>query len=563
MLRRIATGLFVIFLALSLVTGAAAQDYSFGVPKEVVNVFLNGDGTLSLDYEITFANNSGAHVIDFVDLGLPNSSYDSNTIKADVNGAPVGISSDYQGSGSGVAVDLGSQAIQPGQSGTVHVYVGRVSDVFFQDTSDTTFASTEFTPNYFGSQYVTGSTDLTVTFHLPQGVKPEEPRWHAAPSGFPSEPQTGLDENGRVTYTWSNPSASADRAYIFGASFPASYLPSGVIVKEAPPPVTGPSASPVFDSNCITTFLCIAFFGFMFVGSPILAAIQGQRRKLAYMPPRVSIEGHGIKRGLTAVEAAILMEQPLDKVMTMILFGVVKKDAAKVTSREPLTLEVTSPQPEGLQEYEIGFLKGFQETDPKIRQTALQAVMVALVRQVSEKMRGFSRNETLDYYKAIMERAWQQVEAADTPEVKSQKLDEGMEWTMLDRDYNGRMQRTFRGPVFVPMWWGNYDPTFRPGSLGSAGHAAAPSMSAGGGSHSAGSLPGADFAASVVGGVQGFSSKVIGDLNTFTSRVTGVTNPPPKPSVGSSSRGGGRSGGGCACACACAGCACACAGGGR
>jgi len=30
-------------------------------------------------------------------------------------------------------------------------------------------------------------------------------------------------------------------------------------------------------------------------------------------PPKISIEGHGIKRGLTAVEAAILMEEPLDR----------------------------------------------------------------------------------------------------------------------------------------------------------------------------------------------------------------------------------------------------------
>ena len=73
-------------------------------------------------------------------------------------------------------------------------------------------------------------------------------------------------------------------------------------------------------------------------------------------------------------------------------------------------------------------------------------------------------------------------------------------------------------------------------------------------------LPGADLAASMVGGVQSFSKQAVGDLNTFTSRITNVTNPPPPPSR-TSYRGGG--GGGCACACACAGCACACAGGGR
>ena len=59
----------------------------------------------------------------------------------------------------------------------------------------------------------------------------------------------------------------------------------------------------------------------MFLGLPILNAVGSQRRKLQYLPPRIAIEGHGIKRGLTAVEAAILLGEPLDKVMTMILFG--------------------------------------------------------------------------------------------------------------------------------------------------------------------------------------------------------------------------------------------------
>jgi hypothetical protein len=136
-------------------------------------------------------------------------------------------------------------------------------------------------------------------------------------------------------------------------------------------------------------------------------------------------------------------------------------------------------------------------------------------------------------------------------------FDQQLEWTMLDNEYDDRSRRVFRGPVFVPMWWGRYDPGYHPHQASTGGGL---STSMPGSSSGRTSLPGADFAASVVTGVQTFSSKVIGNVNTFTEKVTGVTNPPPKPT---SSGGGGRSGGGCACACACAGCACACAGGGR
>jgi hypothetical protein len=177
-------------------------------------------------------------------------------------------------------------------------------------------------------------------------------------------------------------------------------------------------------------------------------------------------------------------------------------------------------------------------------------------------MKGFSRKETIEYYKSIMQRAWQQVETAGTPEVKSQMFEENLEWTMLDKDYDDRTRRVFTGPVFLPTWWGRYDPGYRPvstGSLGTGGKVAAPAI----GGHSGTSIPGATFAASVVTGVQGFSSRVLGDVGAFTSGITNKTNPVPVvKSTGShsSSGGGGRS---CACACACAGCACACAGGGR
>jgi len=185
-------------------------------------------------------------------------------------------------------------------------------------------------------------------------------------------------------------------------------------------------------------------------------------------------------------------------------------------------------------------------------------MVIALVRNVTEKMKGFSRQETVAYYREITKRAWEQVEAADTPEVKSQKYEEVMEWTMLDKNYGDRTEEVFRNtPIFIPTWWGHYDPGYgkistKPGGV--------PASIGGGGSR----IPGADFAASMATGVQSFSGKVVGNINDFTSSITSITNPPPKVST-TSSKGGYKGGGGfsCACACACAGCACACAGGGR
>ncbi|MBL8102024.1 MAG: hypothetical protein JNM02_05820, partial [Anaerolineales bacterium] len=375
--------------------------------------------------------------------------------------------------------------------------------------------------------------------------------WHAAPSGFPSEPETAYDANNHITYTWNAPDADASKYYLFGASFPRSYVPADAIY-------VAPS-EPLVSGDTIFTLLCLGFFGFIFIGVPALAANANRKRKMQYLPPKIAIEGHGIKRGLTAVEAAILLEQPLDKVLTMILFGVVKKEAAQVITRDPLDVQTMDPLPEKLHDYERDFLKAFKESG-KERQRLLQDMAVRLVKSVSEKMRGFSRKETIDYYKAITEKAWAMVEAADTPEVKSQKFDEALEWTMLDKDYDDRTRRVFQGPMYVPMWWGRYNPTYTPASSPKATVATGQPASSSGRN----ALPGAEVAAQMVTGVQTFSQKVVGNINTFTEKVTGATNPLPKPST--NVRSGGRGGGGgrsCACACACAGCACACAGGGR
>ena len=552
-MRRLLAVLLVLLIALALPINALAQDYYFGVEEETVHVYWNEDGTLALDYTLVFVNQAGSPAIEFVDMGMPNSSFDMGSVSADVNGSGVSVDrGEYQGTGSGFAVVMGGQAIGPGSRGTVHVQGGRISNVLYTDSEDETYASAVFSPAWFGSQYVAGSTDVTVVFHLPPGVGTEEPKWHGAPSGFPSEPETALDNNGRVTYTWNNPNGNAYTRYEFGASFPKTYVPDSAIQTE---PVFTPPAFNI-DFDTITNLGCCGFFAFMFFGMPIIGIINGQRRKLKYLPPKISIEGHGIKRGLTAVEAAILMEQPLDKVMTMILFGVIKKEAAEVVTREPLKLKVTEPLPEGLHDYEKQFLVAFRpDANARQRRVDLQDMTIKLVKSISQKMKGFSRKETVAYYKNIMERAWSQIAAADTPEVQSKLLDDAMEWTMLDKDYDERARRTYTRPIFVPMWWGRYDPGF-----GGARGTARP-VSVGGSAPSSRStgLPGADFAASVVGGAQTFSQKVIGNVGDFTSRVTNKTNPIPK-STSSGSRSGG---GGCACACACAGCACACAGGGR
>lgn len=531
-----------------------AQTYRFSVPKEIVHAYWNEDGTLSLNYEIWFSNSPSADPIDFVDIGVPTQYYDLNAIQAFINGIPINSIEKSPYVTHGIALGLGTNAIPPRETGVVTVLIPKIERVLYVDSSDTNYVSAVFSPTWFGPEFVSGYTDMTVVYHLPNGVRPEEPRWHQSPGSFPLEPQTGFDSAGRITYSWNNPQASASIQYKFGASFPKRVVPESSIVAQ--------SINLDALMEILFTLFCAAM-PLLIVFIIVYNIIRAQRRKLEYLPPKIAIEGNGIKRGLTAVEAAILLEQSLDKVLTMILFSVIKKGAASVTQKSPLELKREAVQQnEKLRFYEVKFLEAFEIRDKRKRQDALQEMFIALVKSVQNKMRGFSRKETIAYYKEIVNRAWKQVEEAETPEVKSEKFSEALEWTMLDRNYDDRTRRVFeRGPVYAPTWWHRYDPV-SPRRSASTLASSMPSSPKAPTYTSAPRLPGSDFAASVVNSVQNVSASVIGNLTDFTSKITNKTNP---PHVASSSSKSSRSGGGCACACACAcaGCACACAGGGR
>ena len=568
MTKRIFSSIFLaLTLLLSIALPVLAQDYSFEVPEVEVNVYLESDGTAAIEYNYLFRNAAVAHIIDFVDVGMPGaSSYNLGDITASINGTPITdiSSSPYV---DGVALGLGGNAIQPGDTGIVYMYAENVRDVFYFASSDKgeDYASINFQPNYFESGFTSGATKLTVTLHLPPGAVDGEVVWYT-PKGWPGDetPASGFDQENRIVYQWSSESAQPDGVYTFGAAFPARLIPSTAIRTEQtvtfnPTSVLG-SIIPI---ACCTGF--IGLFGLVIY----LSVKSAKKRKLKYLPPKIAIEGHGIKRGLTAVEAAIIMEQPMDKILTMILFSVLRKGCATVTTREPLAITVEEKLPEDLREYEVAFLNAFKSQKPIERRTILQDMMVALVKTVGEKMKGFSRKETLVYYEEIINKAFKQVEDAQTPEVKAEKYSEAVDWTMLDKDYDQRTRRTFgTGPVFMPGWWYRADPTIRSATTGKIGSGSMPQMPSGGKSQTITlpSLPGSDAAASVVNTVTAFSTGAVGNVASFTGAVTAKTNPVPV-ATSSTFRGSGRSGGGfssgCACACACAGCACACAGGGR
>jgi len=513
------------FAAAAFFAMPSLADYRFQVPRNHSIVTVNPDASIEIRYAITFDNQG--QPIDIIDVGLPDGQYSLSDVTADLDGSPLGDIRKSTYIAHGVEVHLGGRAIPAGSRGTLNLRAVARNRVFYDD-KDETYASVVFSPTWYGSDFTSGTTNLACEFVLPEGVEPDEPRYHRNP--FTSARM----ENGRVVYRWEIPDASPSRQYTFGASFPARVMDR---VIEGPGPLARFLGALVsFVMGLIPCFLFVGIGGII-----AFAIVKSVKRRQKYLPPSVGMEGVEVRRGLTVPEVAVLMEQKADKVLAMILFGMVRKEALRVTGRKPLRLEILREEAADFS-YEREFLKAVKD-DGMIDEKEASRILIDLIKRVKTKMKGFSRRKSLLYYKDIMRRAW--VEAG------TEDYDQAFEWLLLDKEFDEHAQKRYgtqRMPV--PTWW----PSMYTGRVGGGGGAASTGGSVGGAA-----APGMKASAqSIVSGIQGFGQDLVSSVPGLASKVTSKTNPVPVSS------GRGYSGGsGCACACACAGCACACAGGGR
>ena len=295
------SALLSLFLLFSSILPVFAQDYSFSVPEVEVHLYMESDGTAAIEYFFYFENAPGAHAIDFVDVGMPgDSSYSLGNVTANVDGSPINSVEDSPYV-DGIALGLGGNAIPPGGSGVVYMYIDGVRDIFYLTASESgeDYASVQFQPNYFGSEFSSGTTAMTVTLHLPPGAQDGEVVWYT-PKGWPGDdtPASGFDNEDRIVYQWASDKASPSGVYEFGAAFPARLIPSDAIRTEQtvtfnPSRLMG-TLIPIVCCGGIAGLIALVIY---------LSVKSAKKRKLKYLPPKIAIEGHGIKRGLTAVEA--------------------------------------------------------------------------------------------------------------------------------------------------------------------------------------------------------------------------------------------------------------------
>jgi hypothetical protein len=212
-----------------------------------------------------------------------------------------------------------------------------------------------------------------------------------------------------------------------------------------------------------------------------------------------------------------------------------------------------------LRYYEVDFLRAVGKNG-RLDEEKLAGAVMTLRDSAEEKMRGYRRQDTIDYYRSVVGKAWEQVERAGTTELASKAYDEQLLWLMLDPNYKQLTEATFSTRPFEPnpMWlwyWYGYThyqphPTYKP-SIETPSEAGKPPA-----------IPGAEFANNIATSIEKTSNNFVVNIEKFANAIL------PMPEAGASHEPAHGEAScvcacaTCACACACVSCACACAGGG-
>ena len=528
-----------LIFAMAVMTTVYAQDRVYHVDHEWVKIWINPDGTIDLFYDMSLTLDSGSN-INYIFIGQPQSDFAIGEA-IDQYGHLLSASDASYGTDYKVQVNL-YQPLMAGQTARFNLTTN-VARMVWEDTDNEGNVGMQFTPTWWEHASV---HDLRILVVFPTGVdrnmvKTTEVFWDNA-----------LVEDGRLGLYWETQNLSPDERYPIGVSFPAEYVENYQ---------TQPTGIVAF-FQVYGLILVASVFGIIVIVAIIYAA-----RKKSYLSPQVSMETLGIRRGLTAVEASYLLDMKPAQIVTEILYSLLQKRAVWVESTNPsLKLRImplfknkkgTSENP--LRYYEIDFLQSLKQTGT-LDEGKLAHTVIFLRDTVEQKLRGYSRRDTIDYYRKIVAKGWSQVEQAGTVDLASKAYDEHLLWLMLDPNYRSRTKTTFRNRTFNPSpfwfwyWYGyrhyNPRPTYKPNVDAPTESAPTPK------------IPGAEFANNIATAVEKTSSNIVTDIEKFANAII-----PIQPQKASHTPARQESGcvcacHACACACACVSCACACAGGG-
>ena len=519
----------------------AQRQYVFG--QEWAQVWINSDGSIDLFYNVSLTLDFGQE-INWVSIGQPKGDFTigsaedqfGNVLETD----DISSGSDYK-----VRINLDSP-LQAGQT-IWFTLVTNVAHVIYEDQTIPGNDGMEFTLSWFSEAAI---QDARVLIVLPPNVSESEVK---TGSILWSNIQY---EDDRLAVYWEKQNLIPDERFTVGVSYPKQ---EGWISFTE-----GSDGLGNFLETLLTFGLPLLVLAIFIVVVFVLII----SRKKPYTKPTIGVECLGIVRGLTAVEASYLLDLKPPQIVTEILYSVLKKRAVWVENTSPSLrfrilepfLNKTGTDENPLRYYEIDFLNAIND-EGSLDEEKLAATIMYVQSTVEEKLKGYCRRDTVDYYRKIVEKAWGQVEAAGTTELMSKAYDEQLLWLFLDPKVSDRTQTVFNNRVFEPepfwfWYWYSYrhyspNPTYKP-NIGVPVQGQKPPT-----------IPGADFANNIATAIEESANNFVVNMEKFANSIVpmGAKQKSSKQPVQQKAKCVCACAT-CACACACVSCACACAGGG-
>lgn len=537
LLRFVAASLIAVTFSafVFLFPGDAFAAFRYNIPKQQDQLTINEDGSVDLVRYFEFAvdqssSDSGTEIW----IGLPTSNTKVSSVTGD-DGNKVKHETRFAG-GDYTLILTGFAGIKPGTLKGFTVEA-TIPDFIFRDSQNEGYATMKYIPGWWSSEVKV--QDIAVI--LPGGVEKDEIK-----TGSRKWDGIAQTESGAYVVTWHFENLSANERVAINIGIPDTYV--AVPAKEEPVPVIPPEHLPsprIPGIGQSGNFGMIFGFVVIVMMAMIVAGISSHARE-NYSSPQLSMEGVGVNETLSPVESSVLLRQPPEKTMTLLLFSLIKKGIVRAYSTEPLKLSVEYER--DLSELEKLFIEAINRDTGELDQSKLTAVFRYLATSVNEKMKPYCRKDTEAFYRGHIARLWAEVKEKNTPELKLESLDKNLLWLMQDeknlKESEGLFESRPRGTAWWPNWWITGLPY---GRAYSGGYWWPMAMY-----HS--------YSGISTGIIQGHEEK----YREITESVFTPARPAPARSIFTGTKGGGGHHGGftppsCACACACVSCACACA----
>lgn len=318
----------------------------------------------------------------------------------------------------------------------------------------------EFYPAWWDNQRI---DVLRVKFILPEGCDISEV------GNYPATAENRGMEGGRAFVYFER--ANLDPGYRFrcGVSYPEKYL----AVPE----------TPAWQTWGIENFCCPTFMLLFLI---LLIYLDIRQKK--YVSPKMQMESLGARKDLDPVEAAYVLDAHPLKLINLILLGLVRKGALRILGWEPVKAEILEqkrkeeafncPNCGGplesalelqfceycdsevrisgtLTYYENQFLLTCIKEDGTLDQKSVSNVLDTFYKKVDDKMIGYSRKKTADFYREQIKNYWADIEFA-TPEDRYKLFGDKVGWLMADPNFDKMTDKNFGGvsfPYTPASWW--------------------------------------------------------------------------------------------------------------